>query len=53
MGPTELIIAAIVVLVLFGGRKIPELARGLGQSIRELKGAVGEGTPEPERTPGA
>ena len=34
---TELIIIAIILLILFGGRKLPELGRGLGESIRELK----------------
>ncbi len=42
IGTTELIIIAVVLLVLFGGKKIPELARGLGQSGRELKKAKAE-----------
>jgi len=37
IGSTELIIIAIILLILFGGRKLPELGRGLGESIRELK----------------
>jgi len=40
IGTTEIIIIAIVLLVLFGGRKLPELGRGIGQSVRELKKAV-------------
>jgi sec-independent protein translocase protein TatA len=32
-----LLIIAIVILVLFGGRKIPEVMRGLGQGVREFK----------------
>lgn len=39
----HLAIVAIVILVLFGGRKIPEVMRGLGQGIREFK----EGMREP------
>ncbi|WP_343898797.1 twin-arginine translocase TatA/TatE family subunit [Chitinophaga japonensis] len=36
---TELILIALVVLLLFGGRKIPELMRGLGKGIREFNDA--------------
>ena len=39
LGPQELIVVAVVILVLFGGRKIPELMRGLGQGIREFNNA--------------
>ena len=38
-GGWELIIIAIVILLLFGGRKIPELMRGLGSGIKEFKEA--------------
>jgi sec-independent protein translocase protein TatA len=38
-GPQELIVILIIVLVLFGAKKLPELARGLGQGIREFKKA--------------
>ena len=41
-GPGEWIIIALVVVVLFGGKKIPELARGLGRSIQEFKKAKTE-----------
>lgn len=40
IGNTEIIIIAVVLLVLFGGRKLPELGRGLGESIKELKKAM-------------
>ena len=40
IGTTELLIIAVVLLLLFGGRKLPELGRGLGESIRELKKSV-------------
>jgi sec-independent protein translocase protein TatA len=33
----HLVVIAVVVLVLFGGRKIPEMMRGLGQGVREFK----------------
>ncbi|MGX5818692.1 Sec-independent protein translocase subunit TatA/TatB [Chitinophaga lutea] len=39
LGATELILIALVVLLLFGGKKIPELMRGLGKGIREFKDA--------------
>jgi len=37
VGPTELIIVLTIILLLFGARKIPELARGLGSGVREFK----------------
>ena len=40
MGMGELIIILLVVLVLFGSKKIPDLAQGLGKGIREFKKAV-------------
>ena len=38
-GPQELVIILFIVLLLFGAKKLPELARGLGQGIREFKKA--------------
>ncbi len=38
-GPTEIIIVLVIVVLLFGGRKIPELMKGLGKGIREFKSA--------------
>jgi sec-independent protein translocase protein TatA len=40
LGMGELIIIALVVLVLFGSKKIPDLAQGLGKGIREFKKAL-------------
>ena len=42
LGTTEIIIIAAVVLLLFGGAKLPELMRGLGKGIREFKDASRE-----------
>lgn len=42
IGPTELIIIALVVVLLFGGKKIPELARGVGDAIKEFRKASKE-----------
>ncbi|HMO31784.1 MAG TPA: twin-arginine translocase TatA/TatE family subunit [Lacibacter sp.] len=39
VGTQEIIIIAIIILLLFGGRKIPELMRGLGKGIREFNDA--------------
>ena len=40
IGTAELIIIALVLLILFGGKKLPELGRGLGESIKDLKKSV-------------
>ena len=39
LSPSHIILIAFVVLLLFGGKKIPELMRGLGSGIREFKDA--------------
>ena len=40
MGPNQMILILVVVLLLFGGRKIPELMRGLGRGVKEFKDAT-------------
>ncbi|MDR1524809.1 MAG: twin-arginine translocase TatA/TatE family subunit [Tannerella sp.] len=40
LGATEIIIIAMVVLLLFGGKKIPELMKGLGKGIKNFKEGV-------------
>ena len=40
IGAQELILIALVLLLLFGGKKLPELMRGAGRGIREFKDAV-------------
>ncbi len=42
LGATELIIIFVVILLLFGGRKIPELMHGLGKGIRSFKKGMHE-----------
>jgi len=42
LGTTELLIIAAVLLVLFGGKKLPELSRGVADSIREFRKAARE-----------
>ena len=44
----HLLIVAVILLILFGGRKIPEMMRGLGSGIKEFKDAVKE---EDKKTP--
>ena len=39
LGATEIILILLVVVLLFGGRKIPELMRGIGQGMKEFKKA--------------
>ena len=41
-GPWQIILIVLVVLLLFGGRKIPELMKGLGQGMKEFKKATKE-----------
>ena len=47
VGGPELIIILGVVVLLFGGRKLPELAKGLGEGLREFKKATKEPASEP------
>ncbi len=42
IGPQQVILILVIVLLLFGGRKIPELMRGLGSGIKEFKNATKE-----------
>jgi sec-independent protein translocase protein TatA len=39
LGATEIILILLVVVLLFGGRKIPELMKGIGQGMKEFKKA--------------
>ncbi len=48
--PMHLLIVAIVILVLFGGRKIPELMRGLGEGVRGFKEGM-SGAAQSQSTP--
>ena len=42
IGNTEIVIIALLIIVLFGGKKIPELMRGIGESIKEFRKASKE-----------
>ncbi len=64
IGTTELIVILVIVLIFFGGSKLPSLAKGLGQSIKEFntaskyypeaeKPAADAKKPDPAKTHGA
>lgn len=40
IGTTELLIIGAIVFIMFGGKKLPELARGIGDAVREFKSAA-------------
>ena len=44
IGITELIIILVILLLLFGSSRLPQLARGMGKSINEFKKGIGEGS---------
>jgi sec-independent protein translocase protein TatA len=46
IGMPELIIGLVVILLLFGAKRVPELARGLGSGVREFKKGTQEGEVE-------
>ncbi len=48
IGPMELVIILAVALLLFGGKKIPELAKGLGEGIKNFKNSLKEEDHKPE-----
>ena len=49
--PTHLIVLAVVAVVLFGGRKLPELGKGLGEGLKGFKDGL-KGIDETPKTPG-
>ena len=51
LGPWELLIVLAVVLLIFGGKRLPELARGLGKSVTNFKVGLNEEQSEEAKTP--
>jgi sec-independent protein translocase protein TatA len=47
-GHWELMVVVVAIVILFGGRKIPEMMKGIGTGIREFKKGVREDEPEKE-----
>jgi sec-independent protein translocase protein TatA len=45
VGPMQIILVLAIVLLLFGGKKIPELMKGLGSGVKEFKNAAKEDQP--------
>ena len=48
MGTTELIIVLVIVVLIFGVNKIPQLGKGLGEGIRNFKSAIKDAQADPE-----
>ena len=48
LGPTELVIILVIILLVFGSTKLPKLARSLGQAQNEFKKGQQEGLPKDE-----
>ena len=48
LGATELLIVLVIVLVVFGGAKLPKLARSIGQAQKEFQEGVAEGIQDEE-----
>lgn len=54
LGTSEILLIVLALLLLFGGKKLPELMRGAGRGIREFKDAVNTATkPEDDKKPEA
>ena len=47
LGPTELLIILFIVLLVFGGSKLPKLARSMGQASKEFRRGLADGDSEP------
>jgi sec-independent protein translocase protein TatA len=50
LGPTEIILILAIVLLLFGGKKIPELMRGIGKGVKSFKDGMKDEDQEPGNT---
>ena len=46
VGPREIIVIVLILVLLFGARRIPELAKGMGQGIKEFKKGMKDELPE-------
>ena len=51
LGTTEILLIILIIVLLFGAKKIPELMRGVGRGVKEFKDAVnGDGKPEEKKS---
>ncbi len=53
IGPTELILILLIVIIIFGARRLPELGKGIGEGIRNFKKSMSgkEKAPDEEKKP--
>ncbi len=52
LGLPELLVILLIVIIIFGANKLPQLGRGLGEGLRNFKDSVKSGTEQPkDRTP--
>ncbi len=52
LGGMELVVILLIILLLFGGSKLPQLAKGLGESVREFKKASRDDDPAEKKADG-
>jgi len=50
LGPTEILVVVAIVMLLFGGQKIPEFMRGLGEGVKEFKRGAADAS-QPSESP--
>ncbi|MGB7296639.1 MAG: twin-arginine translocase TatA/TatE family subunit [Candidatus Aminicenantales bacterium] len=50
IGPTELLLILLIIVIIFGARRLPELGKGLGEGIRNFKKGFGSREPEDKKT---
>lgn len=51
IGGTEIILISVVVILIFGGKKLPELMKGLGQGVRQFKHGLNDEPEKPQLSP--
>ncbi len=49
LGPMEIVLILLIVVLLFGGKKIPELMKGLGKGVKEFKTGMNDNTEEKDK----
>jgi sec-independent protein translocase protein TatA len=49
LGPMEIVLILLIVVLLFGGKKIPELMKGLGKGVKDFKTGMNEDADEKEK----
>jgi len=49
LGPREIVIVAAILVLLFGAKRIPELARGIGEAVRHIKSGFSDEEPGGEK----